>query len=90
MFQLKRHREVPAVTQQIKNQTALSQVAAEVLIQSSAWYSGLKNLALQCSCNLVPGLGTSTGQECGKKKKKERKEKGEKKKKKICIEEKRI
>ena len=38
--------EVPAVAQWVKNLTVAAQVTAEAWVQSPAWYSGLKDLAL--------------------------------------------
>ena len=58
-------RGVPAVTQWVKNPTAVAQAAEEAWVRSLAWCGGLKDLALPqlryncCSLDSVPGLGTS-------------------------------
>ena len=43
---LKKEREGPTVVYWIKGPIAVVWVAAEVQVQSTAWHSGLKNLAL--------------------------------------------
>ena len=61
--------------QWIKNLTAVAQAPAEMRVQSSAWYSGLKDchsfvLGLICGLDSVPDPGTSRYCGCSQKMKK--------------------
>ena len=73
------HRGFPAVVQQVKNQTAVAQVAAEVQVRSLAGGSALTDLVLpqlqhwlQLWLRFNPWPGTSTCCQCGHEKKKRR------------------